>query len=181
VQFRADSDGYITGISFLQECANTGTHLGNLWNTSGALLASATFTSESASGWQQVNFSNPVAITANTAYVAPPHHSRAFSMDQNYFATSGVDSTPLHALPNVGPAATECTHLPIPALFPQMRTLFELLVDVVFNYNAGRLPLSVSTVSLPNGTQSCRITELVAVGGTAPYSWSLPSGMLPSG
>ena len=36
----------------------------------GTALATATFTGESASGWQQVNFSSPVAITANTTYVA---------------------------------------------------------------------------------------------------------------
>ena len=40
---------------------------------SGTLLASATFTNESASGWQQVNFSNPVPITAGTTYVASYH------------------------------------------------------------------------------------------------------------
>ncbi|HEX7698082.1 MAG TPA: DUF4082 domain-containing protein, partial [Candidatus Acidoferrum sp.] len=65
VSFRADTNGYITGIRFYKSAANTGTHVGNLWSSSGALLASATFTGESASGWQQVNFSNPVAITAN--------------------------------------------------------------------------------------------------------------------
>src|SRR5882762_5098388 len=66
VQFRSDSSGYITGIRFYKSAANTGTHIGNLWNGLGTLLASATFTGESASGWQQVNFSNPVAVTANT-------------------------------------------------------------------------------------------------------------------
>ena len=36
--------------------ANTGAHVGNLWTANGTLLATATFTSESASGWQQVSF-----------------------------------------------------------------------------------------------------------------------------
>src|SRR5438046_4885409 len=56
VTFRADSNGYITGIRFYKSTGNTGTHVGNLWSSGGALLASATFTGESASGWQQVNF-----------------------------------------------------------------------------------------------------------------------------
>ena len=34
------------------------------------LLATATFTSETATGWQQVTFANPVAIAADTVYVA---------------------------------------------------------------------------------------------------------------
>src|SRR4029077_12752705 len=65
VKFTSSQNGFITGIRFYKSAANTGTHLGNLWTSSGTLLASAAFTSESASGWQQVNFSNPVAITAN--------------------------------------------------------------------------------------------------------------------
>jgi len=55
VRFRADSSGYITSIRFYKSAANTGTHVGNLWSSSGALLASATFIGETASGWQQVN------------------------------------------------------------------------------------------------------------------------------
>src|ERR1700687_3222828 len=51
VKFRADSNGYITGIRFYKASANTGTHVGNLWTSTGTLLATATFTSETASGW----------------------------------------------------------------------------------------------------------------------------------
>ena len=50
------------------------------------LLAQATFTNETASGWQQVNFSSPVTITADTTYVAgyfaPNGH---YSETQYYF------------------------------------------------------------------------------------------------
>lgn len=73
VSFKSDVAGYITGIRFYKSSANTGTHVGNLWSSTGTLLASATFTNETASGWQQVNFLNPVAITANTVYVASYH------------------------------------------------------------------------------------------------------------
>ncbi|HMK65316.1 MAG TPA: DUF4082 domain-containing protein [Thermodesulfobacteriota bacterium] len=45
-----------------------------MWPASGTnrgiWLATATFTNEMASGWQQVNFTAPVAISANTVYVA---------------------------------------------------------------------------------------------------------------
>jgi hypothetical protein len=101
VRFRADFDGYITGIRFYKSAANTGTHVGNLWSNTGALLASATFTNETASGWQQVSFSNPVAVTANTTYVAsyfaPGGH---YSDTPGFFANSGSDSPPLHFLKN---------------------------------------------------------------------------------
>jgi hypothetical protein len=43
-------------------------------------------------------------------------------------------------------------------------------------------PLSVSTSSLPAGQVGAAYsTTLAATGGTAPYSWTLTSGMLPSG
>jgi hypothetical protein len=64
------------------------------------LLASATFTSETASGWQQVNFSTPVSIQANTTYIASYHTNVGhYSDDAGYF-NSGVDNAPLHALQN---------------------------------------------------------------------------------
>jgi hypothetical protein len=70
VKFQADRNGNITGVRFYKASTNTGTHIGNLWTSSGQLLASATFTGESASGWQQVNFAQPVPLNPNTTYVA---------------------------------------------------------------------------------------------------------------
>jgi len=97
VKFKSDVAGHITGIRFYKAGANTGTHVGNLWSSAGSLLASATFSGETASGWQQVLFSSPVAISANTVYVASYHTGVGhYSDDQNYFATSGIDNLPLH-------------------------------------------------------------------------------------
>ncbi len=101
VKFRSDVNGYITGVRFYKGSANTGTHIGNLWTTTGTLLATATFTNETATGWQQVNFSAPVAVTANTVYIASYHtNTGGYSLDLSYFASAGVDNAPLHALQN---------------------------------------------------------------------------------
>jgi hypothetical protein len=98
VKFRADTSGTVTGIRFYKASTNSGTHVGNLWSSSGALLASATFTGETASGWQQVNFTTPVAISANTVYVASYHTNTGhYSFGLNYFTGKGVDAAPLHA------------------------------------------------------------------------------------
>ncbi|MBH8573810.1 DUF4082 domain-containing protein [Nostocaceae cyanobacterium CENA369] len=99
VKFRSDVNGSITAIRFYKGSGNTGTHIGNLWSSSGTLLRSATFSNETASGWQQVNFSTPVAITANTVYVASYHTNVGrYAADSGFFATAGVDNSPLHAL-----------------------------------------------------------------------------------
>jgi hypothetical protein len=98
VKFTADVDGSITGIRFYKGVGNTGAHVGNLWTASGTKLASATFTNETASGWQQVTFATPVAITAGTVYVASYFAPGGdYAADGGYFATSGVDNAPLHA------------------------------------------------------------------------------------
>src|SRR5439155_9253308 len=54
VKFRASQAGTVTGIRFYKGNLNTGTHVGSLWTSTGTKLASATFTAETASGWQQV-------------------------------------------------------------------------------------------------------------------------------
>ncbi len=101
VRFRSDVSGYITGIRFYKAAANTGTHVANLWSSRGVLLASATFSNETASGWQQVSFSKPVAVTANTVYIASYHTMVGhYSATQGYFSGKGTDNATLHALPD---------------------------------------------------------------------------------
>jgi hypothetical protein len=105
VKFTSEAAGTITGVRFYKAAANTGTHIGSLWSSTGTLLAQATFTNETASGWQQVNFSSPVEIAANTTYVAgylaPNGH---YSGDAYYFFNpppvggNALNSPPLHAV-----------------------------------------------------------------------------------
>ena len=99
VKFLADTAGSITGIRFYKGADNTGTHVGNLWTAGGTLLASATFTGETATGWQQVNFATPVVIAANTTYVASYYSpTGVFADDEEYFASTGVANGHLEAL-----------------------------------------------------------------------------------
>ncbi len=99
VKFRSDVDGFITGVRFYKGSGNTGTHVGNLWAEDGTLLATAIFTNETASGWQQVDFLTPVAINADTVYVASYHAPNGgYAGDSAFFTAAGVDNVPLHAL-----------------------------------------------------------------------------------
>lgn len=101
VKFRSDVDAGLAGVRFYKHAASTGTHVGKLWSAAGTLLASATFTGETTSGWQEVLFDSAVALTANTTYVASvflPNGHYAFT--SGYFASAGVDNPPLHALQN---------------------------------------------------------------------------------
>jgi hypothetical protein len=104
LKFRSDVPGFITGVRFYKGATNTGVHTGSLWSASGELLATATFVNESATGWQQVIFSTPVQIAADTTYVVSYlSPTGGYSYDAGFFATSAVDSGVLHALS--GPAS----------------------------------------------------------------------------
>ena len=69
-----------------------------LWSATGTLLGSVTFSSESASGWQQAMFASPIAIAANTTYVASYHTNSGFYAATTSGLTNAVDNAPLHAL-----------------------------------------------------------------------------------
>ena len=97
VKFRANQPGSSPVSGSTRDPANTGTHVGSLW-CSGAKLGSATFTGESASGWQQVNFASPVAVSANTTYVASYYAPNGrYSTTDGYFTTP-TSNGPLTAL-----------------------------------------------------------------------------------
>ncbi|MGW0230856.1 DUF4082 domain-containing protein [Actinopolymorpha singaporensis] len=101
VKFRADQDGFVTGIRFYKGTGNTGTHTGSLWDAAGTRLATVTFTDESTSGWQQANFATPVTVTADTTYVASYYAPVGrYSADTGYFATGSKVNSPLTALQN---------------------------------------------------------------------------------
>ncbi|MFI7706010.1 DUF4082 domain-containing protein [Nonomuraea sp. NPDC049480] len=89
VKFRATSPGYIQGVRFYKGTQNTGTHTGNLWTTAGQLLATATFSNETATGWQEVTFSTPVAVTPGTTYIASYHTPTGhYAVNRGYFTTA---------------------------------------------------------------------------------------------
>jgi hypothetical protein len=98
IRFRSEEAGYITGVRFYKGVENTGTHLGHLWDDNGEMLAEATFRNETASGWQQVNFAEPVAVQANRIYTASYHTTTGhFAVDRPYFNTPIVNA-PLRAV-----------------------------------------------------------------------------------
>ena len=87
VNFRAAESGSIVGLRYYKGVGNTGQHVGSLWTSTGTLLASATFTNETVSGWQTVIFDTPVSITAGASYVASYFGTLGYAVTSDYFAT----------------------------------------------------------------------------------------------
>ena len=170
VSFKADTRGTITGIRFYKSAANTGIHVGHLWSRTGALLATVTFTGETASGWQQGNFSTPVTITANTVYVASYQSTIGhWSVNWNYFATSGVNNPPLHALQN-GSGAPDGVWGSAGA-FPAHTNSSNYWVDVVFKSAVAVAPSITVQPASQTVTAGQTATFSVAATGTAPLSY----------
>jgi hypothetical protein len=96
LNFYSDIAGSVTGVRFYKGPNNTGLHVGTLWSGTGVKLATVTFSGETASGWQQANFSSPISIAANTPYVisytAP---NGAYAVDKPY-SWSTLSSGSLH-------------------------------------------------------------------------------------
>jgi hypothetical protein len=100
VKFRSDTSGFATGIRFYKDPSDIGTHTGSLWTRGGQLLASGTFLNETATGWQQLTFDQPVKIDPNTTYIGSYHTSTGYFGTVGQFQDQGIDNAPLHALKN---------------------------------------------------------------------------------
>jgi len=171
VKFKSDTYGFISGIRFYKASTNTGTHIGNLWTSTGQLLASATFTGESGSGWQQVNFAQPVAVNKNSTYVASYFAPRGhYSQDGYYFYTTpplgpaptltNVDSPPLHALRNTNGVVNGVFSYAGSSTFPtSSANAANYWVDPVFTPETFNTPPGqVGNVSATAGYASASVT-----------------------
>jgi Domain of unknown function (DUF4082) len=97
VRFEAAVAGSVVGIQFYKGPGNTGTHTGSLWTLRGTRLATVTFTSETATGWQRATFDRPVPIAANSTYVASYHAPNGHYADDLLYFTQPVQSGNLTA------------------------------------------------------------------------------------
>jgi YVTN family beta-propeller protein len=166
VKFTTDQAGFINGIRFYKGAGNTGTHIGSLWTSGGTLLASATFTNETATGWQQVNFATPVAVAANTTYVASYLAPNGrYALNAPYFATSGYDNPPLRALSNAVAAGNGVYRYGTGNLFPNATyNSSNYWVDVVFITSSGpdATPPTVSATSPAAGATAVPLGTTVS-------------------
>jgi hypothetical protein len=168
VRFRSDTSGFISGLRFYKYATNTGTHVGNLWTDSGALLASATFTAESTSGWQLVTFATPIPITANTVYVASYHTNVGhYAVNTGYFAASGADAAPLHAPKDGVDGSNGVYRYGAASGFPSSTyNSTNYWVDVLFSTTAGTVSTPVTVNSITPARDAIGVAPTTVVTAT---------------
>jgi PKD repeat protein len=187
VKFQSDVAGTITGIKFYKGAGNTGTHVGHLWTDTGTLLASATFSGESASGWQEIDFTTPVAISANTVYVASYHTDAGhYADDEGSFATGGVDNGVLHALADGVDGPNGVYAYGASGSFPnQTWNASNYYIDVVFNPTDSSGDTLIATAGPAQSTNERGAVTFAGsvTGGTGPfaYAWDFGDGTTDTG
>jgi hypothetical protein len=175
--FTTETAGTVSAVRFYKSSGNTGTHVGNLWSASGQSLGRATFSNETASGWQQVAFATPVAVSANTRYVvsyyAPVGH---YAQEAGYMylhpsaqpdGNNSADSAPLHVLRNTQGTANGLYSYSSASTFPVSTYHGEnYWVDVV--YSASQAPTPTAPAAPSN-------VSAKAGDASATVSWTAPS------
>ena len=158
LKFQASSSGDITGVRFYKEVHDTGAHTGSLWSSTGTLLASGTFSGETASGWQELDFSSPVAVTAGTTYVASYFSSTGYPAYTAQGLASAVTNGPLTALAGGGVYAYGSSNT-----FPSNTyNNNNYWVDVVYSPSSGSTAPAVTTVSPGSGATGVAVSAAVS-------------------
>ncbi|MCU1464977.1 MAG: hypothetical protein JWM72_905, partial [Actinomycetia bacterium] len=183
VRFKSDAAGTISAVRFYKAPTNTGTHTANLWTESGQLLGTATFANETGSGWQQANFPTPIAIAANTNYVAgyyapSGHYSEAagyfFGPPAQPDFRAAADSVPLHALHNTTSAPNGLYKYSSTPTFPTNTFNAEnYWVDVVYSGPPVTAPGPPSNVVASAGNAIANVSWSAPTSGGAPTSYQV--------
>src|SRR5262249_47541943 len=136
---------------------------------------------ETASGWQDVSFSSPVPVTANTTYVAsyyaPTGH---YAFTGGYFASTGVDTGPLHALANGVDGGNGVFRVGAGGGFPnQTYNSANYWVDVVFSTTAqDNTPPTLSAQTPTPGASAVPLNSTVTATFSEPVQASTISFVL---
>jgi Domain of unknown function (DUF4082)/Bacterial Ig-like domain len=154
LRFRASTGGFVQGVRFYKQVTNTGSHIGSLWSSTGSLLASGTFSGESAGGWQELTFSSPVAINANTTYVVSYHTDVGHYALTNQGLASAVTNGPLTALASGGVYSYGSGNV-----FPSSSfNASNYWVDVVYSQTAASTPPTVTNVTPASGATGVAVS-----------------------
>jgi hypothetical protein len=100
-RFLVTKAGQIKAIRFYKSPSESGTHTGRIYisETSGPrLIASVTFTNETASGWQMQNFITPLSIAANTEYIVTVNTGNTYYVATNQGLSTQVASGSLRTM-----------------------------------------------------------------------------------
>ncbi|HEY8734669.1 MAG TPA: DUF4082 domain-containing protein, partial [Puia sp.] len=177
VKFTSSIAGFITGVRFYKTAGNTGAHVGELYSSTGTKLASATFSGETPSGWQEVNFSTPVAVAANTTYIAAYFSPGGTYTGTANFFTADLVNAPLTGLGDGTDGPDGVFIFTSTPAFPNQSagTKPNYWVDVTFSTTASPVAIAGPDQTIVLPTASVTLDGSGSTGATS-YSWTQLSG-----
>ena len=92
VKFISSQTAEITAIRFYKMPGETGSHTGKIWNSSGSLITTVNFTSETSSGWQTAQLTTPLIISPNTIYIVSVNSNSVYPIEQNQLSVPITNS-----------------------------------------------------------------------------------------
>jgi hypothetical protein len=138
VKFRSSVSGFVKGVRFFSPdnvAIAPGSYTGQLWSTSGTLLASGTFTGVTTNNWQDLVFTTAILITANTTYIASYHTSGNTYVGTPTGFTTGFTNGSLTAPDNASAGGNGVYAYGATAAFPVNSVGGNYWVDVLFSSN----------------------------------------------
>lgn len=158
IRFSTDVPGELTGLEFYRAIGETGPHTGRLYSSTGEVLAEVSFPDTGVSGWQSADFGEPVAVEANTNYVATYRSNGTYAASPGAMASSlqvghlkAGGSDGLYSYPDAYPISTVST---------------SYLVDVRFMPDGE--PLGIEDRSPAAGASEIAVDSSISVTFTEP-------------
>jgi hypothetical protein len=155
VKFKSSVAGIVKGVRFFSpddiELA-PGAYTGQLWTSSGTLVASGTFTNVTADNWQELVFATPVPIEANTIYIASYHTTGSKYVGTSSGFVTGVTNGSLTAPDNASAGGNGVYAYGATANFPNQSVGGNYWVDVMFI--PGAYSFTLTSITDANGCSS---------------------------
>ncbi len=156
MKFMSQVPSEVVGVRFYKGPGNIGVHVGTLWTSSGEILGQVTFSNETAAGWQQANFPNPIPIAANTTYVVSYHAPSGRYAEDQYANWSGVKAPPLTVAGSSPSAFSYGSGVRFPTETWRNSNYW---VDVAVRAQTGNPPPDNVQISLTPGSRSLNASE----------------------
>ncbi len=166
-KFMTSKAGTVEGIRFFSASHTNGEYTGHLWDANGNMLASATFSNVTPNGWQEVLFSEPVAIEPGMVYVASYYNAAGAYAATSGGLTSAVANGSVTILGNDTEGGNGVYNYS--GGFPnQTFNATNYWVDVIFNSGAGAgtLTFDLTSVTAANGCNKTGQLQTLTVSAT---------------
>ncbi|MET4045643.1 DUF4082 domain-containing protein, partial [Bradyrhizobium sp. RT6a] len=170
MRFTSDTSGVIQAIRYYKASNETGTHVGHIWSATGQELATVTFTSEGASGWQQQALATPLTIAAGTTYVVSVNINSYYVSTPQGFA-SGISNGGLNA--PAGAGVFDYSAGVFPAAVYQNTNYFRDVVFAAGSSKPNNRPGTVSISGTPTQKQilTAAVSDADGVPSAVTYQW----------